>query len=298
LSSMLEVNKFNRVLLQPANPKTGRCIRNGIYYINDIKLEDTGFAIDPDFPANDSQVNNILMMRSVQHNYITDIHVSVNAKMDRNGVLIPDCSSENDLQNSLINVNEKTILCGSAAFFEQVLIKSGFSKKENTSKDIKLTSHFLLILGSTHPINIEFKEKLNLQNYQVDSFPESMLEVSMDDSLLDDWVDFLVKSWNQNKNLIIALSDKKIDFPHCSSVLKERMDRVVSKLFQKCQINELIIGGGATAYSILDALKFNSLLPVKELAPGTLKMQVLQQPDLFLTLKPGSYPWPEKLLAN
>jgi uncharacterized protein YgbK (DUF1537 family) len=70
------------------------------------------------------------------------------------------------------------------------------------------------------------------------------------------------------------------------------MDEVVAELVKNCPVQELLIEGGATAYSVLNYLKWKTLIPEQELEPGVVRMRVGRKPSLFLTIKPGSYSWP------
>lgn len=71
------------------------------------------------------------------------------------------------------------------------------------------------------------------------------------------------------------------------------MSKVVHEILVKCPVVELLIEGGATAFSILIEQGWTLLNPVKELVPGVVRMQVVTNPGFYLTLKPGSYLWPE-----
>jgi len=71
LSALLDVKKFKKIVLQPSNPASGRCIRDGIYYVGNEEIEETDFANDPDFPATFSEVQKLLLSRSSKYNHIT-----------------------------------------------------------------------------------------------------------------------------------------------------------------------------------------------------------------------------------
>ena len=88
LSALFAASQMEKILLQPANPSTGRCIKEGLYYVGDEKIENTGFSIDPDFPATDSSVLNILHQRSKIHSDLKDIHVGHILKLIGQGVFI------------------------------------------------------------------------------------------------------------------------------------------------------------------------------------------------------------------
>ena len=51
LNALQDCFNFNRILLMPANPGRGRKIIDGEYLINDVRLHETVFASDPDFPV-------------------------------------------------------------------------------------------------------------------------------------------------------------------------------------------------------------------------------------------------------
>ena len=72
---------------------------------------------------------------------------------------------------------------------------------------------------------------------------------------------------------------------------------VVRSLVEHCDIKELLIEGGATAYSILNILNCKTMIPVQELSPGVIRMENSLFPAMHLTIKPGSYRWPEKFLT-
>ncbi|MDZ7765875.1 MAG: nucleotide-binding domain containing protein [Melioribacteraceae bacterium] len=78
--------------------------------------------------------------------------------------------------------------------------------------------------------------------------------------------------------------------------LREQMAQLVHQLFKQVHINELLIDGGATVYAIAEKMGLQKFFPVQELAPGVIRMKIDEIDDLYVTIKPGSYLWPEMLL--
>tara|TARA_R110002049_G_scaffold8025_3_gene44662 strand:- start:185 stop:412 length:228 start_codon:yes stop_codon:yes gene_type:complete len=74
------------------------------------------------------------------------------------------------------------------------------------------------------------------------------------------------------------------------------MSLVIKELFKTSEIDELFIEGGATAYDILKKLEWNSFTPTSELAPGVVRIQYDRNIKKHITIKPGSYEWPDELL--
>jgi uncharacterized protein YgbK (DUF1537 family) len=297
LTAMMEVMKLKRVILQPTNPLSGRCIRQGLYYVANEKIADTAFSHDPDFPATASQVQQLLLQRSPFYNRITVMHTGNIREIKGEGVFIPDCSTVEELKTcSEISGNEK-LVCGSAAFFEQVLLQKKIAVKLKDQPDTPISSDFLLISGSTHSSSRNFANQMRDLECPVMAFPAAMLQEKIETTAMDQWIDELVVVWSQQHKLTLTISENNISFPGSSTILKQRMSAVVKGLAERCDIKELLIEGGATAYSILNVLDSKTLIPVRELSPGVIRMQNFMIPSMHLTIKPGSYPWPENIIS-
>ncbi|HJX03096.1 MAG TPA: four-carbon acid sugar kinase family protein, partial [Dehalococcoidia bacterium] len=61
------------------------------------------------------------------------------------------------------------------------------------------------------------------------------------------------------------------------------------------KIKELFIDGGATAEAVLHKLQWGTFDVIAEYGPGVVQMRVSEGPDNYVTIKPGSYPWPDRI---
>jgi uncharacterized protein YgbK (DUF1537 family) len=61
-------------------------------------------------------------------------------------------------------------------------------------------------------------------------------------------------------------------------------------------LKELFVEGGATASEIAGRFGWNRFEPCDQLGPGVVRMKVLESDNIYLTIKPGSYVWPEGIL--
>lgn len=291
LSALTEAGVMDTVILQPANPLSGRFIKNGEYYIGTEKIENTGFSLDPDFPTDESFVRNILLRRSSTSHKNFDIHVGTINRINTNGIYIPDCSTVDDLVKSYHLAGEKTLLCGSAAFFEQILIKKFNSSKLNHSHKIAFPSEFLLISGSTHPVSRSFIENQKENNCRVCTLPENLSRQEVNIKDIDNWTCELVNEWNKTKRLIVTTSTNHLNFPNGPKIIGHRIGIIIQKLLQQASVTEIFVTGGATSYTLLKTLNWEILIPVSDISPGVVRMKV-KGTSTFLTLKPGSYSWP------
>ena len=80
-----------------------------------------------------------------------------------------------------------------------------------------------------------------------------------------------------------------------SAAIAAAMARVTRRLVEAGLVDSLMIEGGATSEAVMRALKISSLYPAQSLAPGVTRMQVGGYPQLDVTMKPGSYRWPESI---
>lgn len=294
ISPLFDVFDVNKVLLQPSNPLAMRCIKNGVYYIGEEKIQNTGFFSDPDFPATTSEVSEMLFQRSVLYTNTSKIFTGEIEKLNDVGIYIPNCKNVDELGKCLDLADEKTLLCGSAAFFEQVLIKKGLT--QNIAKNVfSVTTDFLMISAGTHPQSRKYNQEMIQKGILVKSFPEDLIQEKVKDEIVLRWAEKVLAEWENERKLILTISDKDIEFSNSSTVLKERLSLVVKKILEKCEIKELFIQGGATAYSILETINQKSLIPINELAPCVMRMK-LKKSEKYITLKPGSYKWPEGLV--
>lgn len=294
LTALMKVFNKTKVLLQPSNPFGNRCIHNGIYYVNDEKIESTGFSTDPDFPATTSFVKDLVLNRSSETSL--PVYTGIIENTVFKGVYIPDCNSEDDLKESIQLYKEAMLVGGSAAFFEQLLINLKMASNEKTLKTLSFSREYLLVSGSTHPKSIAFAKHLQTKNCPILQFPKVLLQENISESELNNWVEVLTKVYLESNKMGIRISNDILNFKESSKILKDRFSIVVKHLIEASFINDIFIEGGATAYDVLKKLQWTSFTPVLELASGVVRMQYDENPKTHITIKPGSYQWPEGLL--
>ena len=295
LLSLADAVKNYKILLQPSNPKSNRFIKDASYYINDILIENTGFANDPDFPAKSSLVKELIFNNS-KKNHDAKISVGDFKEINSNGIYIPNCDSVEGLSNCLSLYKDDMIIAGSAAFFEQFLIKMKLANLKIEQKKYRYLSNYLLVSGSTHPKSILFSKTLEKLNVPLIVFPETLLENHLNKKKLDEFVNYIAQDYNNHKKLILRISNSVIKLRNSALNLKSRMSFIARKLIETTNVNEIFIEGGATAYDVLKELQWKSFTPIAEVAPGVVRMQLDHNPKKHITIKPGSYEWPEGLL--
>lgn len=295
LLALADAAKKDTILLQPSNPKSNRFIKDASYYINDILIENTGFANDPDFPAKTSSVKKRIL-DNVAKQHPLEVYTGDFNEIKSEGIFIPNCDSVEALSESLSLYKDDMIIAGSGAFFEQFLIKMKLVNSKVEQKEYRHSSNYLLVSGSTHPKSIAFSKTLEKLNVPLIVFPETLLETKINKTVLNEFVNSIVQVYKDRERIILRVSNERIHLENNALNLKTRMSLIAKKLIDTTNVNEIFIEGGATAYDLLDELHWKSFTPIAELASGVVRMQYDNDPKKHIIIKPGSYEWPEGLL--
>jgi uncharacterized protein YgbK (DUF1537 family) len=279
--ALLQFIPKEKTFILPANPQTGRLIKNGHYYVNGIALNETSFANDPDFPARSSSVNEILHL----------------TPEDSSSFLTPDIARMEDYATYAAQLNERILPIGSSVFFEAILEISypQFRKRiTSMSAGFMNAKHTLMIAGSTHENSIKFVEKVR-KHFAVFELPVQWLEHYPADDEIEKWADNVAENIKKEGPAIITTKRDQIQSSYAKQT--ERLYAAITRrILSQTQVDELYIEGGATAWSILKTLDYSSFIPVGEYARGVVRMQVETKKRLYVTIKPGSYLWPEIVL--
>ena len=267
LTPLMEVTGYKRAVYLPANPSKGRIIRNGVYYINNVPIHETDFSFDPEFPAR----------TSVLRERFPDA--------ESKGIIIPDAESEEDIHNVISTYNDgKTIFAGAADLFSGMICMG--CGRCSLFESVALQS--LILCGSTQ------SKALDL-GIPVAPMPQEIYDGSDDLSLWD------TTAYEQEQHsLILTIPHTHRTGKEVAVHLRTMMAEMTKQLVTKHCPEHLVIEGGATAWATLQALGWTEFTITAQLAPGVVQMRTTNachtqtfrsENGVFVTLKPGSYPW-------
>jgi D-threonate/D-erythronate kinase len=261
-----------RAMVMPANPTLGRTIKNGGYFVNGIKINETGFANDPEFPISSSLVKEIL------DNEI-DV-VKINEALLEEGIVIGEAGKPDDYNKWVEKLDDSWVVAGAGDFFTAILSKN-YTALKLTEPQLK--QPFLYVCGTA------FKErKAEIKKIQQAKHCVCYLKNDNDEEILNNAIDII-----QNKKQLILAFDDETNFTDTVTDLRNRMAVITKQLNVKGVVKELFIEGGSTAAAILEELSIKILEPVNELSRGVVRMNA---DDLFITVKPGSYELPKEIM--
>ncbi len=289
IAAHLSVLGLNKALLVPANPALGRTIENDLYLIDGTPISETAFAADPEFPAKDSNVLNLLKAGEGMQvrKYSTTALES--------GITVAEVKSEADLDN-WAQVNSRDVfLAGASGFFKAVLKAANLKSEFQSHNNAVLSGVTLYVIGSAFAESADFVKELLNSGAPVRYMPKSVIDDKNNKTLFDSYCGALCDLISRHGKAIIAIA------PHNMSVtapeLRGIMASIVKQVFNCVEINELVIEGGSTASTVLNDLEITSLKPVHQYATGVIRSEAIGIENLYVTLKPGSYAWPNQVLS-
>ena len=271
LSTLMQVTGYKRAVYLPANPSKGRIIKDGVYYIKevrgerlevrDVPISETAFSYDPEFPAKTS--------------VLKERFPDAEAK----GIIMPDAENEEDIQQVIAAYDDgKTIFAGAADLFSALLsLSNNPTSSTSTTSNTSVTSQSTLILcGSTQSKPLEL-------GIPIAPMPRKVYDGNHDISLWD------TSAYIGSHSLILTIPYTHRTGKEAAVHLRTVMAQKTMELVAQHRPDHLIIEGGATAWATLKTLGWTQFDIVGQIAPGI--VQMCADNGTLVTLKPGSYPW-------
>jgi uncharacterized protein YgbK (DUF1537 family) len=291
LQEQMRVMNKQKALVVAGNPFFGRLIRNGIYYVNDKPLIHTGFAADPEFPLKSSKILDI-----VGETYAGIHSVNLNEVLPSQGLLFGDVNSTSDLKKWVLKIDNDCFPAGGSGFFNALLEKKYPATGTLNNVEESLGKHVLFVFGSAYPKSELLIRELTKRGLLFINIPsEIYYDAGFNPEIMEQWTLAVVAGLRKGQKVVVGAMRNGNPDEDISQRIQNHLAELVSNVMQNIELNDLLIEGGATTYTILNKLGVKRLFPFKELCLGVIQMKVDVYPDLCITTKPGSYSWPNSL---
>ena len=276
LRTILTLLPKSNVLFIPANPARKRTIIKGRYAIDGTPLHHTEFANDPKAPITTDSVTEILP--DFQHLPLEKPSLLTKT----NGQLfIADTSTETHLHYWAKHTAESILPAGASPFFAAYLQHLGHQSKPRSKLNNQQSSpdNPTLLLCGSFSNNSRRAAELFRHNH---------------------WPILELTGTNQPQfpaDSPIALIKLPAKIQPNPDELPQRLANWLQQYLETCSVpaGNILIEGGDTAAAILQTFGWNTFQVLDEWEPGvvTLRPQVPGAPKV--TIKPGSYAWPEDI---
>ncbi len=284
IRAILSQLNLNHAVLISANPSKGRIIKNGMYYINGIPIHQTEFFYDPEYPRKSPYVQDLV------RNTFDKMDSDVPYKEDNN-IEIPDVYSEDNLIEIVTSRFTEDILAAGGADFFTTILKDKLNLKPSIKTDYtpgKGKKHF--VIGTRSLNGIHTIDTLQKKGYPCFYLPEKSLTA---EAFYEEYIDKIIETIEKGYPLIIARPETELSGSSVLQKITELLSGSATILINNCNRgDEIFIEGGETASTIFRKQKSNFRI-WEVLGAGVVKLEI-NNSEIFLIVKPGSYPWPEK----
>ena len=289
--AQLAVLGLAKALIVPANPALGRILIDGHYYVQGELIHQTHFSKDPEFPITESNV-----LKRLSGNDVPIMVQPPTEALVQQGIVIGEVGTQGDLKTWASRVDEQTLPGGGSGFFTAIL-GSRYVPKRAVSPAETLGQCRLYVCGSAFGHSVELVRKAAMTGNFVCYMPDILLHPGDQETAeLVNWVARIVGCFQRNEQVIMAMKSKStVNTSGLAVHLRTVMAKAVKQVLDQFPVDELIIEGGSTASAVLRELGVTRLAVTQELGAGVVRSAVVDNSNLHITVKPGSYRWAQEL---
>ena len=272
--TLLACSPYTSALLVPANPSKGRRISAGKYFIGTMPLEKTEYRHDPEYPRTSS-----------------DIRVLINAGSDEvetgefdwdhieGKILVPDQNSLKDISALLEqNIAPGILPAGGADFFREWLFSLHQPEKNIKTESLAYPGNGCFIFGSYAAANRKALGLLKQNHYEIFTLGDKTIP-GIDDG-----------------RVVLKMQDQFEEDAERRDFLLDKLTGIASELAEtKERALHFLVTGGRTASLFCRKMAWSQFMVRGRYDEGVVTLQPGESEHL-ITIKPGSYDWPEELL--
>ncbi len=287
IAVIAEVAGKSRSLLVPANPGKCRVIRQGHYGVDGLPINRTAFADDPEYPATTSRVDELLTRQGGEVTLLDRLE-----PLGDHGIFVPDAWEPGHLTERARSLESDTLPAGAAEFFEAILKRHPVRPCEPADDPEARSALKLFVCGSQAAWAGSRRRECARHAVPIIPMPRRLFEDDFTDSEVGQWADETVAAFGISSRVMLAIGGEKvagIDPARYAGRLAEVVGRVV----KLATIGRMYLEGGATAAAVMRHLRWDRLRVLEPVAFGLASLEVTGKPAPILTIKPGSYPWPD-----
>ena len=289
INSIFSVSSFHSSILIPANPGKTRTIRNSEYLIGNIPIDQTVYRLDPEYPRKKSNVKDLI--KDSSDKIVTGKSLK---KLKQGEILVPDITSTDDI-NKIIKkgIPDKTLPAGGADFFTELIKQRHQDKKQDKKEAFSYPDNKCFLIGSYSHISRQDTQTLDKAGYRIFKLP---FKENHSFKEFEDWKKDLLDYSKKHNQLIISVPDDYIEGEELQGDLVDYLGGVAADIAEKEKdAFHFLITGGRTASTFCRKMKWEQLSVIHVLDSGVITLKS-HKSNHYLTIKPGSYPWPASVL--
>jgi D-threonate/D-erythronate kinase len=282
---------LNRALMLPANPSLGRIIRDGEYFVQGKPIHRTEFARDPEYPRQTAQV--LRLVEAPQHFLLR----LANGKLTvpENTMLVGQTDSSEKVR-AWAEVREDSILpVGGSEFFGALLSQELHCATPPVMEEFQFgEDRQLFICGTASKAGHHLFRKARKARVPVFTLPQELMWGNEFSPGAHEAISQrVVEAFNTDQRVVLGVGLPPVRDIQAARRLSESLVDIAELVLRRAKIKYVFAEGGATSAELVRRMKWARLEVRHEWAPGVATLAVADENPLWLTIKPGSYSWPE-----
>lgn len=282
---------FNRALLLPANPSLGRVIRDGQYFVKGKPIHRTEFARDPEYPRRTAQV--LRMLDTPQHFLLRLANGEL--VVPENTLLVGQTDSHEKVRAWVQAREDSLLLVGGSEFFGTLLAEELNHSVPPVAEEFQFgEDRQLFICGTASKAGQNLVRSSRRDRVPVFTLPQELMWGNdFSQGALEAISQRVVQAFSTNRRVVLGVGLPPVRDAQAARRLPESLVDIAEQVLRRVQIKYVFAEGGATSAELVRRMKWSRLEVRREWAPGVATLAVADKNPLWLTIKPGSYSWPE-----
>ena len=283
---------LDRALLLPANPSLGGIIRDGEYYVQGKPLHRTEFAKDPEHPRLSSQV---MRLMGKPERFLLRLG-GPGLEVPINTLLVAQADSPEQVRLWAEIIKPGLLPVGGSEFFAALLGRDLGAPMESPLAEVDFDAgQQLFVCGTASRSAKRLMASARAAQVPVFTLPlELMWGTQFSDGARDVISRRVVQSLESHRRVILTVGLPQVQDFKVSRRLSEYLVQITERVLRQVPVQNIFVEGGATSAELVRRMKWKRIEVKREWAPGVATLSVSGRVSQCLTIKPGSYLWPEE----
>jgi uncharacterized protein YgbK (DUF1537 family) len=295
IAAIMRQLRLKLALVVPANPSLGRVIRGGRYFVRGRPLDETEFARDPEHPRRSSLVLQLL----ADYEGVPVRVGRLGDSLPPTGIVVGEVEAAADLQQWGARRSTGMLLAGGAEFFGALLAATGCAMTGSMEdpEPASAAGTELFVCGSISDSCRAFVRRAQDCGTPVFSLPEELARgMQFTAELAEAIAQSALVALRSQRRVILHSGLDRVGEPALAKLLAVYLVQVAERVLRETRVGQVYAEGGTTAAELVRRMGWGRLKVLRELSPGVATLTADDNRALQLTIKPGSYLWPEGIL--
>jgi uncharacterized protein YgbK (DUF1537 family) len=293
VEAILQQLGLNRALLLPENPSLGRTIAGGEYFIHGQPIHLTEFANDPEHPRGSPQVLQLLAPPSHFTLRLSDGRNEV----PENTLLVAQADSSGQVKFWAAACDASCLPVGGSEFFSALL---GENLPLIASEPIDFNlGRQLFICGTASKSVQALIESCRESNTPVFGLPLKLASGAEMSHESRELIEKQVReAFETHRRVMLHIGLPTVEHPTTARRLADHLVAVAERVLRQLPVTNIFAEGGATAAELVRRMNWQRMEVLYQWAPGVATLAVEDDKTHWLTIKPGSYSWPDEWIRG